>query len=163
MQDIDTSRPIRTALQRVRREWCDYNGHMNVAYYSLAFENANFEAQELMGMGEAYVKDQRRSLYTMKNVFTYTQSVVEGDPLRIFYRIMDYSPKLLHVLLEMYHDEEDYLACFSEQLVAHVDMDAERATPMSAAQLSMLEAFKNAQRDLPLPKGVGEVIAIVKK
>lgn len=163
MTDLDTSKPIETSLQTVKKEWCDYNGHMNVAYYSLAFENANFEAQEMMGMGEAYIKEDRRGLFSMKNIFTYQQEVGEGDPLRIVYRVMDYSPKLLHILLEMYHAEQGYLSCFSEQLVAHVDMDARRTTPMAQEKLDMLEALKRAQADLPLPMGLGEGIAIRRK
>ena len=117
MMTLDTSKPIETSLQTVKKKWCDYNGHMNVAYYSLAFENANFEAQEMMGMGEAYIEKDRRGLFSMKNVFTYQQEVGEGDPLRIVYRVMDYSPKLLHILLEMYHAEKGYLSCFTEQLL----------------------------------------------
>ena len=163
MTTLDTSKPIETSLQTVKKEWCDYNGHMNVAYYSLAFENANFEAQEMMNMGEAYIKKDRRGLFSMKNVFTYQQEVGEGDPLRILYRVMDYSPKLLHILLEMYHAEKSYLACFTEQLVAHVDREERRTTPMTQDKLDMLEALKNAQSGLPLPMGIGEGIAIRRK
>ena len=76
---------------------------------------------------------------------------------------MDYSPKLLHILLEMSHAEQGYLSCFTEQLVAHVDMDERRTTPMAQEKLDMLEELKNAQADLPLPKGIGEAIAIRRK
>ena len=27
-------------VQNVKKEWIDYNGHMNVAYYTLAFDNS---------------------------------------------------------------------------------------------------------------------------
>ena len=30
-----------TARGRIRPDWIDYNGHMNVAYYVLAFEPLN--------------------------------------------------------------------------------------------------------------------------
>ena len=163
MTDFDTSKPIETSIQTVRPEWCDFNGHMNVAFYSLAFENANFEAQEIMGMGREYLDHQRCSLFTMKNVFTYRQEVSEGDPLHITYRILDYSEKLLHVLLEMHHAEAGYLSCFTEQLVAHVDIDARRTTPMDGEKLAMLEAMKRGTAGLPLPKGIGEPLAIVRK
>ena len=163
MADVDTSKPIETSPQTVKPEWCDINGHMNVAYYSLAFENANFEAQELIGLGETYLGTDNCSLFTLKNIFTYTREVKAGDPLRITYRLMDYSPKLLHVLLEMHHADEGFLACFTEQLVAHVDMAAGRTKPMSEAHLALLEEMKTAQAHLPLPKGIGEAIAIVKK
>lgn len=163
MNTFDTSRPIETSPQMVLKEWCDFNGHMNVAYYSLAFENAGFEAQETMGLGEAYLNEENCSLFSLKNTYTYLREVGEGDPLRITYRILDYSPKLLHVLLEMYHADEGYLSCFTEQLVAHVDMETRRTSPMSSATLEMLAEMKKSQSGLPLPRGIGEPIAIVKK
>ena len=36
---------------RVRKEWIDYNGHMNVAYYVLAFDLALDVLYERMGIG----------------------------------------------------------------------------------------------------------------
>ena len=33
--------PIRTRARRVPAEWIDYNCHMNVAYYTMAFDNAS--------------------------------------------------------------------------------------------------------------------------
>ena len=163
MVEFDTSKPIETSLQTVRPEWCDMNGHMNVAYYSLAFENASFEAQELMGLGEKYLSEQQCSLFTLKNIFTYQQEIGEGDPMWITYGILDYGPKLLHVLLEMYRGSDGFLSCFTEQLVAHVNMEKRRTAPMSQTTLDMLEKMKCAQARLPLPKGIGEAIAIVKK
>ena len=34
------STPIILPEQKVLKEWLDYNGHMNVAYYTLAFDKA---------------------------------------------------------------------------------------------------------------------------
>lgn len=158
----DISNPIETSPQSVLRAWCDINGHMNVAYYSLAFENAGFEAQEIMGLGETYLDQENCSLFSLKNVYTFQQEVREADPLRITYRVMDYSPKLLHVLLEMFHAEERFLSCYTEQLVAHVDMETRRTSPMPGGILEMLEKMKESQTDLPLPRGIGEPIAIKK-
>ena len=33
------STPIILPEQKVLKEWLDYNGHMNVAFYTLAFDN----------------------------------------------------------------------------------------------------------------------------
>lgn len=162
MTTLDTSKPIETSHQSVLREWCDINGHMNVAYYSLAFENAGFEAQEIMGLGETYLNQEHRSLFSLKNVYTFQQEVHVEAPLRITYRILDYSPKLLHVLMEMFHAEERFLSCYTEQLVAHVDMVTRKTSPMPDEKLDMLGEMKKSQAGLPLPRGIGDPIAIKK-
>ena len=145
MIELDTSSPIETSLQSVLTEWCDINGHMNVAYYALAFENAGFEAQEIMGLGETYLEREHCSLFSLKNTYTFQQEVSEGDPLRITYRVLDCNPKLMHVLLEMYHADEGFLSCYTEQLVAHVNMDTRRTAPLPPSKLEMLEEMKSAQ------------------
>ena len=35
-----TAAPFASHAEPVRPEWIDYNGHMNVAYYVVAFDNA---------------------------------------------------------------------------------------------------------------------------
>ena len=157
---FDISKPIETSRQNVPAEWCDINGHMNVAYYALAFENAGFEAQEIIGLGETYLEKEHCSLFSLKNSYTFHQEVGEGDTLRITYRVLDCSPKLLHVLLEMHHADEGFLSCHTEQLVAHVNMDTRRTAPLPPSKLEMLEEMKSAVSGLALPRGIGEPIGI---
>ena len=114
-------------------------------------------------MGETYLQEAGCSLFSLKNIFTYTEEVVRGDPLRITYRVLDCSPKLLHVLLEMHHADRDYLSCFSEQLVAHVSMDTRRTSPMPDDRLELLQAMIREQSELPVPDGLGQAIAIRRK
>lgn len=46
---------IRSSYQaEVIPEWIDYNGHMNVAYYVLAFDHATDRLLEEIGIGNAY-------------------------------------------------------------------------------------------------------------
>ena len=163
MEPTATSHLIETSAQTVLREWCDINGHMNVAYYALAFENAGFEAQEIMGLGETYLAQRNCSLFSLKNTYTFQQEVHQGDPLRITYGVLDFSPKLIHVLLQMYHADEDFLSCYTEQLVAHIDMETRRIAPLPDSALDMLTSMRAGHAEVPLPRGVGEPIAIRKR
>ena len=47
--------PFVTNLKKVLPEWIDYNGHMNVAYYTLAFDDALDDFLDKIGIGEDYV------------------------------------------------------------------------------------------------------------
>ena len=52
MNDADAlPAPFRSSTQTVEPEWIDYNGHMNVAYYTLAFDRALDELFEALGIG----------------------------------------------------------------------------------------------------------------
>ena len=44
-------------VQNVKKEWIDYNGHMNVAYYTLAFDNSLDDFLEtILEIGPTFVK-----------------------------------------------------------------------------------------------------------
>ena len=46
--------PLQIYRDRVRPEWIDYNGHMNVAYYVLAFDYATDAFFDHLGIGRDY-------------------------------------------------------------------------------------------------------------
>ena len=48
--------PISRWQEPVQDPWIDYNGHLNVAYYALIFDNAMDVFYRLCGLGELYKK-----------------------------------------------------------------------------------------------------------
>ena len=53
---FELSGPYKTRKQQVLPEWIDYNGHMNVAYYTLAFDKSlDFFFEDILGIGPTYV------------------------------------------------------------------------------------------------------------
>lgn len=155
--------PIKTSVQTVKPEWCDYNGHMNVAYYTLAFENAAFEVQEVIDFGERYVKEDEKSIFTSKATYSFLQEMNQGEKLYIDYWIIDYAPKLIHVLMEMYHAEKGFMAAHTEQMMVNIDMRERCSAVITDDKLEMLEQYKIASQSHELPKGIGEAIGIKKK
>ena len=48
--------------QKIKKEWTDYNGHMNVAYYVLIFDQyGSEELMTLFKMGEVSAKTTKKS------------------------------------------------------------------------------------------------------
>lgn len=160
---IDYATPIRTSVQVVQPDWCDYNGHMNVAYYTLAFENAAFEVQEVIDFGERYVNEERRSLFTTKGSYSYLQELSVGEPLYIDYLVLDYAPKLLHVLMQMYNAEREFMAAYTEQIMMHVDLEERRSAAFADDKLQMIKNYCQGHAGLERPAGLGEAVGIKKK
>ena len=114
--------PLICPTRTVEQAWIDYNGHMNMAYYSLLFDQALDHVFDLLGIGAAYVRDQQGSCFTMEAHITYLQEVKLGDRLRIEFQLLDWDSKRLHYFERMYHAGDGYLAATSEQICMHVDM-----------------------------------------
>jgi len=138
--------------------WLDYNEHMNVAYYSLAFDQAGEIFVARFGLGLAYTERTRNSWMVLEAHLTYPSEARLGEVLRIETRVLDFSPKLAHLYQEMYRGTE--LLSTQEQMMVHVNLDSRRAAPFPPDILASLTALHAEQSTLPRPTGAGRRIGI---
>ena len=47
--------PFRSSVHKVRPEWIDYNGHMNMAYYAVIFDEAADEIYPQLGLSLIHI------------------------------------------------------------------------------------------------------------
>ena len=70
--DETFSSPYKTRNQKVLSEWIDYNGHMNVAYYTLAFDKAlDFFFEDVLGIGPSFVEKNKEGPFALKASYNY--------------------------------------------------------------------------------------------
>lgn len=150
--------PLIVHRETVRPEWIDYNDHMNVAYYVLAFDYAVDSFFDYVGLDEAYRKRHGATTFAAECHVTYQRELHAGDPLRFAVRLLDFDAKRLRYLLEMYHDTEHYLAATSEWLSLHVDLASRRVAPMAGELTGRLAALQAAQRTRPVPPEAGRAV-----
>ena len=155
--------PLEIHRDHVRDEWIDHNGHMNVAFYVLAFDYATDALCEHVGLSREYVKEQNKSVFVLEAHITYDREVVAGDPLRFTTRVLDCDAKRVHVFHEMYHAEKGFLASTNEVVILHVDMADRRSAPMPAEILERVTALKAAHAVVSRPPQVGRVIGLKKR
>ncbi|MBM3516385.1 MAG: thioesterase-like protein [Alphaproteobacteria bacterium] len=152
--------PLDLGTDRVRPEWIDYNGHMNVAYYVLAFDYATDRLYDRLGLGHAYFAVSGCSTFTLESHVSYLQEVREGAALRFTGQLLDHDHKRIHWFSSMYHAGEGYLAATIEFLTMHVDMRARLSAPFPAAAMTTLAALRAAHAGLPRPEQAGRAIGI---
>ena len=144
-------------------EWIDYNGHMNVAYYVLAFDHATDKLLDQLNMGINYVETSGHSTFVLEAHVNYLQEVTEGAALSFDVQMLDFDEKRFHYFSRMYHRDEGFLAATYEVMGMHVDMTARRGAPMPAETLDKLGAMMAEHADLPRPEQAGRVMQIRRK
>jgi acyl-CoA thioester hydrolase len=154
----DVPLPIHSCT--VLPEWIDYNGHMNVAFYNLAFDKAVDEFFDLIGIGVDYVERTDCSAFILESHVHYLQEVVAGDPLRFTLRLLDLDRKRVHYFLEMFHDTDGYLAATSEQILIHLDLSTRRTTVFPEDAVRKLSELMEIHDQAEVPELVGHVIGI---
>jgi acyl-CoA thioester hydrolase len=154
---------IRLHTETVRPEWIDYNGHMNVAYYVLAFDHATDRLLDHAGLGIAYVKETNRSVFVLEMHVTYEREVGEGDSLAFTTRILDIDAKRVHLIHAMHHAAEGWLAATNELVLMHIDLEARRSCPLPESALKALTEIHRSQASLPMPPQTGRVIGLKRR
>lgn len=146
--------------QRVVPAWIDYNGHMNMAYYNLAFDHALDHVYDQLGIGEAYVRSGQGTCFTAEIHVNYLQELLQDDPITITFQLLDWDGKRLHFFESMYHGSKGYLAATSEQLALHVDLGSRRSAAFPEEVQARLRALMALHEPLERPAQVGRVMGI---
>ena len=156
----DLSAPLDRHRARVLPEWIDYNGHMNVAFYLYAFDQATETFYRELGCDAAYVGTKRGMVFTLETHLTYDREVKLGDPLRITTQILDWDAKRVHFFHSMYHAEDGFLASTNDQIMLNVGFESRRSEPWPDDIRARLEAMGSAHRKLPWPEKAGRQITL---
>ena len=154
--------PFVCPVMTVRPEWIDYNDHLNVAYYTLIFDQSAEAACELLGLGEDYRRAEDKTLMTAESHINYVREIKLGSDVHSTFRLLDADAKRLHVYQELYH-AEGWLAATYELMILHIDLGAEggpKVARMSETAQADVQAMLAAHRDLPRTKYMGRVIGI---
>jgi acyl-CoA thioester hydrolase len=142
----------------VRPEWIDANGHMNLAYYVVLFDQATDLLYDALGVGQAYRDATGNSTFTAETHTLYEREVRVGERVRVTAHLLGADAKRLHYFHEMFHLEDGHRVAAQELLALHVDMSVRRVAPFPAAQHRMIQEAVRKHACRPTPNGVGRRI-----
>jgi acyl-CoA thioester hydrolase len=143
----------------VRPEWIDYNGHMNVGYYHVAFDLAAEAFFEFLGLTPEFRERHGATTFALEAHLNFLREVKAGDALRFDARLLDHDAKRIHFYQEMFHASEGFLAASCESLSAHVSVAQRRTAPIPPELVERLSRIKAAHATLLRPWQVGHVIS----
>jgi acyl-CoA thioester hydrolase len=155
--------PFVSSVMRVEPAWIDYNGHLNMAYYNVLFDRCVDEAYELLGIGTAYLSQQKHSTFTAEAHLRYLRELHEDDPVRVTFQLLDYDAKRIHYFQQLFHATEGWMSATSENMTLHVDMTAKKVVAFPATVKRTLCRMKAAHARLPRPEAAGRSIAMPAK
>ena len=118
---------IRPIVTRVLPEWVDHYGHMNLAYYLVAFDMGTDALWPRLNLG---VDFRARGLGTFcaESWQAYTREVTLGAPLACEAELLEFDAKRLLCRLVMFHAEEGWEVAQNELLYLCVDLGQRRVT-----------------------------------
>jgi acyl-CoA thioester hydrolase len=139
---------------------CDYNGHMNVGYYLLAFENAARAFFRYVGLSQAYRERTNHALFASETHLTFEREVRAGERLRFSTQLLGATAKAIDVMHFMHHDEGGQLAASNEVMYLHIELDSRRIVPFPDEARAHLRRIEAAHARLPHPPQAGRRIEL---
>ena len=157
---MDARVPFSAYQTCVQPDWIDFNGHMNVAYYVLAFDQATDAFNSNLGLGPEYTRDQRQSMFVVDMNVTYRRELKEGAPIRCTTQLLEFDAKKLRIFHQMFHADEGFLAATNEIIMVHVDLNSGKSCPFPEAALDALQSMARQHQSLAIPENAGRALSL---
>lgn len=136
----------------VKPEWIDVNGHMNVAWYVLAFDLGVDALWEEFGITTAYIDASRNSTFAVESHITYQKELLEAQRYTVTSQVLAFDDKRVHQFQRLYHSDTGHLSATAEWMNVHVDLTARRVSQWPQPILDNIGKFSRNQADHELPE-----------
>ena len=127
--------------EKIIKEWTDYNGHLNVAYYIRVFDIAADVMLDNFKMGGKSAKTDKRTTFVAEMHTNYYQEVRLGEEVETHITFVDHDKKRIHYKLSMFHKEKKYLAAVNEVLSLYVDLNQRKVVEFDSGRVKIMDDF----------------------
>ena len=133
---------------KVIKEYTDYNGHLNVAYYVRIFDIAADVMLDNFKMGGESAKQNNKTTFVAEMHTIYKQEVRLGEEVETHLTYLNHDKKRIQYRLSMFHKEKKYLAATNEILSLYVDLSKRKVVEFDSDRLKIMDDFikKNSSK-----------------
>lgn len=153
--------PVEVAERIVQPDWIDYNGHMNVGYYGIAFDQAlDVLASDHLGVGVEYLEAANHGPYVLQSHLHFLAELLEGERFVVRFRLLDHDAKRLHLFAEMVAPGKRQVCATQELMLMNVDHATGRSTPYPDWARRRFARMKADHAGLPPAPQIGAPLGI---
>ena len=125
----------------VKKEWIDYNNHMNMAYYVLIIDRAWEVALEKFKMGANSAKNEKRSTMVVETNTKYLNEVKEGEEVDVNLTYFDHDKKRLHIKMEMIGKNTNKISASMEWISLYIDLSKRKVIEFEDEKIKLMDDF----------------------
>ena len=158
--DEDTIPLPYPGISRVRPEWEDANGHMNMAHYVSAFDDGSCPMFDYLGLGWDYTKAGTSSIFVASSNIDYRRELVAGDDLTMGTVLLGFDNRRIQIYQELYHASANYLAAQAEFMFVHVSLTTRKMCDIPDESLDKLEIVYDIHKHYEQRGFIGRKISL---
>jgi acyl-CoA thioester hydrolase len=127
--------------EKIKKEWTDYNGHMNVAYYIYIFDKAADILLTKFNMaGDSALKN-KKSTFVVETHTTYNRELKLDDEAEVYLTHFDHDNKRIHYKVSMFSKSRKYLASTTEVLSLYIDLNKRKVINFDLSRVEIMKKF----------------------
>ncbi len=159
-----SSLPFESKVRIVIKDWIDYNGHMNVTYYTYVFDQAIDEFLESeLGIGPSFIKENQQGSYALQTQYRYLRELRLGEEFKISIIIADFDQKRLHLMAKMYKLGVEEVTATCESILMNVDLITRRSCNYSESLKNRIERLFELSKPLLVESELGHSLGLKRK
>lgn len=141
-------------------EYEDRNGHMNVRWYLVLYDEAGDALYPILGLTNAYLAASGMGGFDLEHHIWYVAEVGIGDIVTIRLRMLARNAKLCHYMMFMVNETRGRVASAFECVHAHADLKTRRTAAFPEQASAAIDSLIAAQRELSWPASTSLSMAI---
>jgi acyl-CoA thioester hydrolase len=156
--------PIILPEKKVIADWIDYNGHMNVAYYTLVFDKSlDIFLEKILGIGETYAYESKQGPFVLQAHYHYLNEMTLDERFNVRLLVVDHDQKRMHLCLDIFSKDKKKVIAVSEKILINVNLDIRKSEPYPLSAYKNLQKLKNTHAAFDFPEVLGKSIGLKKK
>jgi acyl-CoA thioester hydrolase len=152
--------PFDNGVFEVKPEWIDGNNHMNLAYYTAAFDLGTDLIFDVFDCSYSYKDRAGCGTFAAETHNMYEAELLLGEKARILTWVLGVDAKRVHLAHEMYRLDDGRRAATQELMYLHVDLRIRRVVPWPDDVRARIEAAAASHAGHPRPDWVGRRVAM---
>ena len=152
--------PFEHAGGQVLPGWIDYNGHLNLAYYIVLFDQATDALFDALDLGLDYRRRRNLGTFVVETHIRYERELLVDERVRVTTQLLAADDKRLHIAHEMFRLDGGERCATQELLFLHVSLVTRRVVPFPPPLKARVEALFAAHSVLPRPDWVGRRVGM---
>ena len=141
-------------------EYEDRNGHMNIRWYLVIYDEAGDAMYPMIGLTDEYFATSGMGGFDLEHHIWYRSEVRVGDTVAVRLRMLARTAKLCHYLMFMTNETRGTLSSVFECVHAHADLTMRRTAAFPPETAAKIDTLIEAQRALAWAAPVSGAMAV---
>ena len=152
--------PYETIIGNVKNEWIDFNGHLNVGFYHVAFDLGLTSFEEYIGINKKWREKTKLSTMVVESHASHWGELFKGDTILQRITILGYDKKRLHIVGELFEEKSMRLAATIENMCLFVNMETRKVAESPKDIYENIKCIAKKHASVIRPERLSRVIKI---